>query len=92
MNEAVLDDGRVVELGGSIGIAANRHFVEFSDMLDLQRVPPALSSSSLGVWNGEKFVYEMDGSVWSKLSALGRCVQVSARCSSRDTTARTMQM
>jgi hypothetical protein len=73
MHEATLQDGTVVELGGSIGIAANRYFVHFSDMLGLKRVPPMSSAETVGIWDGTKFVVVMNGSLWSKLALLARC-------------------
>lgn len=75
MHEATLKDGRLVELGGSIGIAANRYFVHFSDMLGLKRVPPATSAKTVGIWDGTKFVVVINGSLWSKLTLLARCVR-----------------
>ena len=72
--EATLEDGRVVELGGSIGIAANKHLVHFIAVLGLKRVEPSMDASTIGIWDGQQFRFAMDGSLWSKLRALARCV------------------
>ena len=53
--EATLEGGKVVELGGSIGIAANKHLVHFTDVLGLKRVAPSLDASSIGIWDGQRF-------------------------------------
>jgi NAD(P)-binding Rossmann-like domain len=71
--EATLSDGRVVELGGSIGIAANEHLVHFTDLLGLKRVQPILDESSVGIWDGSRFLYQSDGGLCSKLVGLARC-------------------
>jgi hypothetical protein len=63
-------DGRVSELGGSIGILANRYFVEFADLLGLQRVTQ--QESSAGIWNGERFVLRSDDSLWKKFKRCAR--------------------
>ena len=73
--EATLEDGSIVELGGSIGIAANRHLVHFTDVLGLKRVVPKMDASSIGIWDGQRFKFEMDGGVWSKLRAFARCAR-----------------
>jgi predicted NAD/FAD-binding protein len=64
-------DGRKRELGGSIGIAANKYFVEMTDMLGLLRIPQR-QDSGVGFWNGTAFEFAMDGSMTSKLKALLR--------------------
>lgn len=57
-------DGRVVELGGSIGIEANRYFVETLELLGLERT--AEPSSSAGIWDGKKFVFKSSDSMLTK--------------------------
>lgn len=63
LKETTIDD-RVVELGGSIGIEANRYFVEATDMLGLnRREQPDMSA---GIWDGHKFVFKSSDSMISK--------------------------
>lgn len=68
LKETVIDE-RVVELGGSIGIEANRYFVETTDRLRLTRrsQPP----SSVGIWDGKEFIFRSSDSLLSKFF---RCV------------------
>jgi phytoene dehydrogenase-like protein len=72
LQEALLDNGAVVELGGSIGIPANQYFVQFSELLGLKRVHPGLKHASVGAWDGEKFRIKFKDSLWSRLSVIGR--------------------
>lgn len=73
LQEAVLDTGTTVELGGSIGIPANRYFVQFTDLLGLKRVQPGLKGASIGAWDGERFRIVVRKSLWSKLGVIHRC-------------------
>jgi hypothetical protein len=57
-------DGKLVELGGSIGIAANRYFVETTDLLHLERVTQ--NSTSFGIFDGDRFVVSSDTSLIQK--------------------------
>ena len=70
--EAVLSDGSRVELGGSIGITANKHLVHFTDLLGLKRIKPTLDDSSIGIWAGHKFAFQSDGGLWSQLQGFAR--------------------
>ena len=72
IQEAQLQDGTTLELGGSIGILANKHLVHFADVLGLQRVAPSPQTESIGIWDGARFVCQLDGSLSSKLRAVRR--------------------
>lgn len=73
LQEAILDDGRLVEMGGTIGIEDNRYFVQYADLLGLTRVTPDQDTDSVGVWDGRKFRFVLDGSIWSAAKGLWRC-------------------
>eukprot|EP00892_Ulva_mutabilis_P009246 jgi/Ulvmu1/6694/UM030_0025.1 len=62
-------DGRVVELGGSIGIEANQYFVQTTDLLGLNRTPQP--STSAGIWNGHEFVFKSSDSIFTKFLRYG---------------------
>ena len=75
-------DGRVVELGGSIGIEANQYFVETTELLGLKRREQP--SSSAGIWDGDEFVFKSSDSMLAKFlrcalshfRAIPRCQQI----------------
>jgi monoamine oxidase len=73
LQEVVLDSGKVLELGGSIGIPANKYFVQFSDLLGLTRVKPGLQDASIGAWDGKRFRIKIKASLWSRLEVMRRC-------------------
>ncbi|MED6123005.1 hypothetical protein PIB30_045273 [Stylosanthes scabra] len=50
--------GETFEAGASILHPKNLHAVNYTKLLDLKVKPPSSESNSIGIWNGERFVFK----------------------------------
>ncbi|WVQ64724.1 uncharacterized protein L199_002891 [Kwoniella botswanensis] len=55
---------RAQELGGSIFVESNRNMMKGVDYFNLTLINPDMAESGIGIWDGEKFLFETSASFW----------------------------